>query len=410
MRAFAERRPAVGSTGPASRAPIQRKCGGKCAKPGAKPCSGCAEGLHAAHFGEHASDPRQLVDRAVASAGEPLPGHIRADLEPRFEHDFSRVRVHSSGDAHASSRAIGAGAYTVGNDIVFAEGRYQPYTSDGRRLLAHELTHVVQQDRAASTGVQGHGISNPGDASEREAGAIADAVAAGRERVAPTAHPTAHVQTGDRDPGTPPPPAPEPSEPAPAHTCGPDVTAHIEAAVSRTGSTFDGWTAAERETHCDALDSFDTGAYAWDIVELHNNAWILDYRPACASQGATPPCGSSVQVGTECYYAGSPNYVIYGKMCRLCHDHYSATGNTDGVERFTESEMVSWINFYKGTGWSGLGTPSGNFIPSRDWASAGFAGWPSGGTAPGGDRSNCTPNCPTPFSGSFTVHWYPDLI
>lgn len=359
---------------------------------------------------EPARDPQTLVQRTVASGGEALPTHVRSYFEPRFAFDFGKVRLHTGADAHASCRAIGAGAYTVGNDIAFAAGRYSPQTIQGRRLLAHELSHVVQQSRAAASGVQGFGISEPTDAAEREADA-ASRIVAGGQRVQITARPSAAVQTDERDPGTPPPPSPGPSEPAAGPVCGPDVTTQVRDAVAKTKTTFAGWTGSVRESHCDALDSFSTGGYAWDIVELHNNAWILGYRPACATQGATPPCGSTVQVGADCYYAGSPNYVIYGTMCKLCHDHYSATSNADGVARFTQSEMESWIDFYKGTGWTGWETPSANYGPSRDWAIAGYNGWPSGGTPPAGDRNNCTPPCPTAYSGgAFTVHWYPDVF
>ncbi len=66
-------------------------------------------------------------------------------MESRFGFDFSLVRAHEDGVAQQSARDVNAHAYTVGNDIVFAEGRFAPGTRDGRRLLAHELTHVVQQ-------------------------------------------------------------------------------------------------------------------------------------------------------------------------------------------------------------------------------------------------------------------------
>jgi hypothetical protein len=66
-------------------------------------------------------------------------------MEPRFGHDFSGVRVHTDGRAGTSANAVGAVAYTVGNDIVFAPGRHRPESVEGRSLLAHELTHVVQQ-------------------------------------------------------------------------------------------------------------------------------------------------------------------------------------------------------------------------------------------------------------------------
>lgn len=83
--------------------------------------------------------------------GSPLPGGVREYFEPRFGHDFSRVRVHADGRAAETARHLDAHAYTVGRDIVFGAGRYAPETAEGRRLLAHELTHVVQQSGASSS-------------------------------------------------------------------------------------------------------------------------------------------------------------------------------------------------------------------------------------------------------------------
>jgi hypothetical protein len=85
------------------------------------------------------------VNEVLRSPGEPLDATTRAFFEPRFGHDFSNVRVHADSHAAASARAVGAAAYTIGSNIVFASGRYAPNTSTGRFLLAHELTHVVQQ-------------------------------------------------------------------------------------------------------------------------------------------------------------------------------------------------------------------------------------------------------------------------
>jgi hypothetical protein len=81
----------------------------------------------------------------LRDGGEPLPGTVRAFFEPRFGHDFSRVRVHTDQPAERSARAVNAQAYTTGSHIVFGAGYYSTETLDGRRLLAHELTHVVQQ-------------------------------------------------------------------------------------------------------------------------------------------------------------------------------------------------------------------------------------------------------------------------
>jgi hypothetical protein len=90
--------------------------------------------------------------RAAAGNGQPLPSALRAYFEPRFGRDFSAVRIHAGTDAAHAARAIQARAYTLGRDIVFGAGEYAPSSAAGRRLLAHELTHVVQQSGGAAHG------------------------------------------------------------------------------------------------------------------------------------------------------------------------------------------------------------------------------------------------------------------
>ena len=91
-----------------------------------------------------------IVHEVLNSPGQPLDAATRAFMEPRFGHDFSQVRVHSGAAAEQSAREVNAQAYTVGHDVVFGVGRFAPGTPEGRRLIAHELTHVVQQtDEAA---------------------------------------------------------------------------------------------------------------------------------------------------------------------------------------------------------------------------------------------------------------------
>lgn len=85
------------------------------------------------------------VQNTLNTSGQPLSRETRSFFEPRFGHDFSTVRVHTDAAAERSARELSALAYTVGQDIVFARGQFAPATSEGRRLLAHELTHVVQQ-------------------------------------------------------------------------------------------------------------------------------------------------------------------------------------------------------------------------------------------------------------------------
>lgn len=90
------------------------------------------------------------VHRVLAGAGTPMAPTLREDMEQRFGHDFSRVRVHSGGAAAQSAQEVNANAYTVGHDIVFGAAQFSPGTNSGRRLLAHELTHVVQQGAGPS--------------------------------------------------------------------------------------------------------------------------------------------------------------------------------------------------------------------------------------------------------------------
>ena len=110
-----------------------------------------------------------LTQRATRDAGTPLDGALRGTMEGRFGADFGSVRVHADASAAESARATGAAAVTVGRDIVFGAGRYQPASSTGRQLLAHELAHVVQQSRGGSD-----------SDTESRADAAADAVSQGR--------------------------------------------------------------------------------------------------------------------------------------------------------------------------------------------------------------------------------------
>lgn len=121
------------------------------------------------------------VHDVLRSSGQPLDATARTFMESRFGHDFSQVRVHANAQAAESARAVNARAYTVGNDVVFADNQYAANTSAGYRLLAHELAHVVQQSSASGGGtLQGKlSINQPGDGFEREADAVAGRVMAG---------------------------------------------------------------------------------------------------------------------------------------------------------------------------------------------------------------------------------------
>ncbi|MEA1865830.1 MAG: DUF4157 domain-containing protein, partial [Euryarchaeota archaeon] len=90
-----------------------------------------------------------VVHEVLRSSGQPLDPNTRTFMEPRFGHDFSRVRVHTDTKAAESAQAVNALVYTVGQNIVFGAGRYTPQSSLGRQCLAHELTHVVQQSQTS---------------------------------------------------------------------------------------------------------------------------------------------------------------------------------------------------------------------------------------------------------------------
>ncbi|MDL1963337.1 MAG: DUF4157 domain-containing protein [Deltaproteobacteria bacterium] len=85
------------------------------------------------------------------SSGQPLPASTRTFFEPRFGHDFSRVRVHTDSNSAEAAGTMNALAFTVGRDITFGSGEYAPGTVEGRRLLAHELTHVIQTNNVTNT-------------------------------------------------------------------------------------------------------------------------------------------------------------------------------------------------------------------------------------------------------------------
>lgn len=120
-----------------------------------------------------------LVKEVLRSPGMELDPAVRSLMEPRFGRDFSKVRIHADGRGADSAQALMAQAYTVGNHVAFGSGKYAPHSLEGKRLLAHELAHTVQQSRADLTATQSKGlqISPAEGAAERQADAAADGVA-----------------------------------------------------------------------------------------------------------------------------------------------------------------------------------------------------------------------------------------
>jgi hypothetical protein len=108
--------------------------------------------------------------------GQPLSHGLRADMETAFASDFSHVRVHNDQSAAALAATLGAHAYTVGEHVAFAPGRYHPETAGTRRLVAHELTHVVQQRHGLSGNILRQGIGESGDSYEQQAEQMASRI------------------------------------------------------------------------------------------------------------------------------------------------------------------------------------------------------------------------------------------
>lgn len=119
------------------------------------------------------SEVPPIVHEVLRSPSEPLDLATRVFMEPRFGHDFSRVRVHTDARAAKSAQAVNALAYTVGHDVVFGAGQYVPRSSIGQRLIAHELAHTVQQRSHTEQPIS---ISASGDSYEQEANHAAAAI------------------------------------------------------------------------------------------------------------------------------------------------------------------------------------------------------------------------------------------
>jgi Domain of unknown function (DUF4157)/Pre-toxin TG len=137
-------------------------------------CAACEEEEQRANQTTAAVDMPSLVHHVLRARGRRLDDATRGFFEQRFRHDFSNVRIHAGAAAAQSAQALNARAYTVGQDIVFGPGEFLPGTQAGRRLLAHELTHVVQQAGGAASPAL-----VPGPAQERDAAAATRAVVAG---------------------------------------------------------------------------------------------------------------------------------------------------------------------------------------------------------------------------------------
>ena len=140
------------------------------------------KGTQPSTFDPQTSEVPPIVQEVLRSPGQPLDAATRAFIEPRFGHDFSGVRVHTDAKAAESAQAVNALAYTAGRSVAFAAGQYAPRSESGRRLLAHELAHVVQQGPIVPRPSEDIGLGQPDDSLELEADRVASTVADQRSK------------------------------------------------------------------------------------------------------------------------------------------------------------------------------------------------------------------------------------
>ena len=250
---------------------LRRQCACGTHTPGGAACGKCG--------GEARASVPPIVNQVLAQPGEGLDDGTRDFMERGFGADFSGVRVHTDARAAQSARAVHAKAYTVGRDIVFKDGLYQPQSPDGRMLLAHELAHVAQQRAGAkSDSASAREIGEPGSAAEHQADEAAHIVMRGG-RVPRLASAASSLQrAGD---GTPPAAAAPAADPA------------------KTDTPADGAKAGAKPA-CGGLDLFTRIDMPWPIPDsyfhdgdpLKEKAWDTQKDAAakdkCVANGTFP--------------------------------------------------------------------------------------------------------------------------
>ena len=239
------------------------------------------------------------------STGAPLDHHTRGRMESSFGHDFSSVRVHTGPAANHAAAALDANAFTAGRDVYFAAGKYNASSSDGMRLLAHELTHTVQQASVGAVSAsQSLPVSSPGDPDELEADRMAETVAGGgSSAVAPAGgDPAIHRQPAPDALQNAPapgrlsalrPPGPlQPAAPAPG-----DSTIKFETVTLSTDPAFDRFQLESMTAWAGLKETqgFVTRLMYSSVLDDVNLAALAQYRENVAAYG--PPPAPDAQPG-----------------------------------------------------------------------------------------------------------------
>lgn len=314
--------------------------------------------------------------RRTRGSGDAMAPAIRRSMEQAFGADFSGVRIHADGEADALNRSLKARAFTSGREVYFKSGEYHPESQSGQQILAHELTHVIQQSGATGT----HAVDSQG-----------------RYRLLQSTPDQAETEQG-----------------AQQRICGPDITDSLVTMLGTVEPWFRPLSGFQKARSCMALGplAFLAGvnpAMGWDTRQLFlpNTSWLDSYflshscgSPRDAGCAADPTrhlcetygsCGNSVVVGGKCMLAGTANYALYGKMCRLCHDY---TG------RWNRWDMRATIGAWKAI-------DGDDSTPPKEVASAAYDRTFPAVPAAAENRVSCSGRCGQTHSGAFDFIWEP---
>jgi hypothetical protein len=276
---------------------------------------------------------------------------------------------------------------------VFAPAAYAPFGHAGRRLIAHELAHVVQNGRGGATAVR---------RDTRDA--------------------------GPEDAGPPDGRAAAPAPAAPEKVCGPNVGAEMGRAWSAALMKFEALSTTDKANNCRMLvqplikDLTDSGltlnASAFDTWGLYEvtAGWthVPPWHGPCATPGidaahrdAEDPdlCSNTVQIGSDCWLSGTPNYGTFGVVMRACWDFTTLPGLLPGLgvlhDLFSLESTMTLVALYKLA-------RGDSIVGPEKWAMVTWLGGPEA-TATGGNRPACSLSCPGPPPPPFFVVWEPNM-
>jgi hypothetical protein len=353
-------------------------------------------------------------------------------MEEHFGVGLGNARVHDGHVASQAARSINARAFTVGSDIVFERGEYSPATPEGQKLLAHELTHVVQNGDRQTPGdlVLGH----PNDAAEIEAAGNAGRMSASTRISGGQGRNVVQRQVFSLRPDD------EPSGKATAAAavpgvCGPDVTKDFRSTLGKIESTFKRWKRPDQMAACVHLllpinADFTPDINGWDTIPLFQgkSEWLRKppvydpkHKGPCATPTSSDPtnkdpfaaghedpatCSNTVQFGSDCWLNGSVNYATFGVMVKACGEAFSlGEVLTEGAAYVSpevgealkitgvRGNMLDWaellITAYKAA--HGSSTDAAD-IPIA-WLRAFYRGGPSASPPGGANRPQCKPSC-----------------